>query len=75
LATCNSSKKDDELKLGDKIDLELRHLEQSLSNCIMSRKTSRSIGVDSLLNKDDLGTFLKWSVGHEFNNLFTYLTI
>ncbi|WP_175631836.1 SagB/ThcOx family dehydrogenase [Virgibacillus siamensis] len=60
----NPSKKDEELNPGDKIDLDSHHLEQMLSNCIMSRKTSKSIGVDSMLNKDDLGTFLKWSVGN-----------
>lgn len=56
------------MEIQDKIELDSRQLEQKLSDCIMSRKTSKSIGVDPILNKNDLGTFLKWSVGNLKND-------
>ncbi|UOQ95002.1 hypothetical protein MUO14_08775 [Halobacillus shinanisalinarum] len=43
--------------------LSYRSLNEDLSSCIQGRRSSKAIGIEKMIGKEDLGTFLKWSVG------------
>ncbi len=62
---CNPSSKhvEKDVKLEDFIPLRYSRVPGELAGSIQSRESSKSIGRDKGLDKDILGTFLKWSVG------------
>ncbi|HEU5140055.1 MAG TPA: SagB/ThcOx family dehydrogenase [Bacillales bacterium] len=58
-----SPRKSEKPKPANMIDLDDAPVNQKLSDSIIARRSSKSINQDQTLNKRDLGTFLKWSIG------------
>lgn len=58
------TRKNENQETADMIELDFYPLNQKLSDSINARKSSKSIKQDQTLDKKEVGSFLKWSVGH-----------